>query len=98
MTVSLSFTFQMALATMRLMLAVILLPFAAVQCQFPTTMKLERAFPTGEKMKLREVMSRDRVRHGRFLQSTNISDVVQYPLAGTMGLVIVIITYKSNQK
>ncbi|CAK9186792.1 unnamed protein product [Ilex paraguariensis] len=59
----------------------VLLPAAVVLCGFPATMTLERAFPTSHGIELSQLRARDRVRHGRMLQSLN--GVVDFPVQGT---------------
>ncbi|KAH9617018.1 hypothetical protein KSS87_009210 [Heliosperma pusillum] len=52
----------------------------------PTILNLERAISLNDRVELSQLSARDRVRHGRLLQST--IGVVDYPLLGT---------YKSNR-
>lgn len=59
----------------------VLLPAAVVLCDFPATLTLERAFPTNHGVELSQLVSRDRVRHGRILQSAN--GVVDFLVEGT---------------
>ncbi|KAK6926681.1 Xylanase inhibitor, N-terminal [Dillenia turbinata] len=48
---------------------------------FPTTLTLQRAFPRNERVGLNQLKARDRVRHGRMLQS--YSGVVDFPVEGS---------------
>ncbi|KAM7522449.1 hypothetical protein LguiA_012351 [Lonicera macranthoides] len=66
-----------------LIFAGVLLPAAVVLCGFPATMTLERAFPTSHLVELSQLRARDRVRHGRILQSTSFAGVVDFPVEGT---------------
>lgn len=50
---------------------------------FPTTMTLERAFPVSRDVELSHLVARDRARHGRMLQSSNASGVIDFPVGGT---------------
>lgn len=67
-----------------LVIAAVLLPFSVVMCGFPaTTMTLERAFPTNHGVhELGQLRARDRIRHGRMLQSSN-GGVIDFPVGGT---------------
>ena len=62
-------------------LVTMLLPPPAVASGFPATLTLERAFPLNQRVELDELKARDRVRHGRFLQSS--VGVVDFPVEGT---------------
>ncbi|KAF4347109.1 hypothetical protein G4B88_025152 [Cannabis sativa] len=66
----------------RILIATTLLQSAAVLYGFPATMNLERAFPTNHRVELSQLRARDRLRHGRLLQSTGES-FVDFPVAGT---------------
>ncbi|KAM6570806.1 hypothetical protein CsatB_018791 [Cannabis sativa] len=66
----------------RILIAATLLQAAAVLYGFPATMNLERAFPTNHRVELSQLRARDRLRHGRLLQSTGES-FVDFPVAGT---------------
>lgn len=48
---------------------------------FPATLKLERAFPVGHPVELSQLVHRDRVRHGRILQSSG--GVIDFQVQGT---------------
>ncbi|KAF4347683.1 hypothetical protein G4B88_011100 [Cannabis sativa] len=66
----------------RILIAATLLQSAAVLYGFPATMNLERAFPTNHRVELSQLRARDRLRHGRLLQSTGES-FVDFPVAGS---------------
>ncbi|TQE13297.1 hypothetical protein C1H46_001104 [Malus baccata] len=59
----------------------ILMSAAVVLCSFPATLSLERAFPSNHLEDLSQLRARDRVRHGRKLQSSN--GIVDFPVEGT---------------
>ncbi|GMH11109.1 hypothetical protein Nepgr_012950 [Nepenthes gracilis] len=59
----------------------VILQASMVLCGFPTTLNLHRAFPNNQRVELSQLVARDRVRHGRLLQSFN--GVVGFPLSGT---------------
>lgn len=59
----------------------LLLPAVMVVGSFPVTLKLDRAIPRNHTVELRELVARDKVRHGRILQSSN--GVVDFPVQGT---------------
>ncbi|TQE03979.1 hypothetical protein C1H46_010350 [Malus baccata] len=59
----------------------ILMSAAVVLCSFPATLTLERAFPSNHRVDLSQLRARDRVRHGRRLQSSN--GVADFPVEGT---------------
>ncbi|PON32557.1 Aspartic peptidase [Parasponia andersonii] len=71
----------MAFAASILIATAILLPAAVVLGDFPATLVLERAYPLNHGVELSQVVSRDRVRHGRILQSSN--GVVDFLVEGT---------------
>ncbi|KAL8130106.1 hypothetical protein V2J09_019261 [Rumex salicifolius] len=48
---------------------------------FPTTLTLQRAFPIDKRVRVSQLRTHDRVRHGRILQSVN--GVVDFPVYGT---------------
>lgn len=56
---------------------------------FPTTMTLERAFPVSRDVELSRLVARDKARHGRMLQSSNASGVIDFPVGGTFNPLIV---------
>ncbi|KAL6195908.1 hypothetical protein ACLB2K_031525 [Fragaria x ananassa] len=61
---------------------VILMSAATVLCSsFPSTLVLERAFPADHRVPLSQLRARDRVRHGRMLQSS--SGIADFPVEGT---------------
>ncbi|KAL5543697.1 hypothetical protein UlMin_007481 [Ulmus minor] len=64
-----------------LLLAAVLLQSSAVLCSFPATMTLQRAFPTNHRVQLDQLRARDRVRHGRLLQSSN--GIIDFSVSGT---------------
>lgn len=72
---------EMALLTAILIAGAVLLPAAAILSDFPATLMLERAFPPNHGVELSQLVSRDRVRHGRMLQSSN--GVVDFLVEGT---------------
>ncbi|XP_047308440.1 aspartic proteinase 36 [Impatiens glandulifera] len=59
---------------------VVFLSAAVVLCDFPSILTLERAFPTSHGVEMSQLRDRDRVRHGRILQS---SGVIDFPVEGT---------------
>lgn len=65
----------------RLFIAAVLLPAVVVVYGFPTTLTLERAIPESHMLELCQLRARDRVRHGRLLQS--LGGVVNFPVSGT---------------
>ncbi|KGN46902.1 aspartic proteinase-like protein 2 [Cucumis sativus] len=60
---------------------VVLLQAAMVLCGFPAKLTLERAFPTNHGVEIAHLRSRDRVRHGRMLQSSG--GVIDFSVSGT---------------
>ncbi|KAK2643500.1 hypothetical protein Ddye_025263 [Dipteronia dyeriana] len=79
----------------RIMFAVVLLPAAVVLCHFPSTLKLERAIPPSQELELSQLVARDRIRHGRLLQSAN--GIVDLPVAGTFDPFVVGLYYTKVQ-
>ncbi|KAL5580182.1 hypothetical protein UlMin_012624 [Ulmus minor] len=71
----------MAFAAIIFIAGVFLLPAAVVLGAFPVTLTLERAFPLNNSFELSQLVSRDRIRHGRMLQSS--SGVVDFLVEGT---------------
>lgn len=71
----------MAFATGALILCTLLLSALTVIFSFPVTLKLERAFPSNHGLELSELVTRDRVRHRRILQSS--VSVVNFPVDGS---------------
>ncbi|KAI3826436.1 hypothetical protein L1987_00484 [Smallanthus sonchifolius] len=62
----------------------VLLQTAFVLCGFPTTLTLERAFPTNHVVELSELRDRDGLRHPRILQQqASVTSVVDFPVQGT---------------
>lgn len=61
--------------------AILMMSAAVVLCSFPSTLVLERAFPADHRVPLSQLRARDRVRHGRMLQSSN--GVADFPVEGT---------------
>lgn len=70
-----------ASATAGILIAAVLFPAALVMCGFPAALKLERAFPTGQRVELSQLRARDMARHGRMLQSS--SGIIDFPVEGT---------------
>ncbi|KAJ7947912.1 aspartic proteinase-like protein 2 [Quillaja saponaria] len=64
-----------------ILIAVALLRLTAVLCDFPATLTLERAFPSNHGVELNQLRARDKVRHGRMLQSSG--GVVDFSVDGT---------------
>lgn len=64
-----------------IVIAALLFPAAVVLCAFPATMKLERSIPASHNLGLSQLKERDRVRHGRMLQS--LGGVADFPVRGT---------------
>ncbi|KAI4334304.1 hypothetical protein L6164_019014 [Bauhinia variegata] len=64
-----------------ILIAVALLSAEALVCGFPVTLTLERAFPTNHGVEFSQLRARDKIRHGRMLQSS--SGVVDFPVQGT---------------
>ncbi|KVI00122.1 Aspartic peptidase [Cynara cardunculus var. scolymus] len=63
--------------------AIVLLQ-AFVLCGFPTTLTLERAFPTNHLLELNQLRYRDSLRHHRILQQqSSVASVVDFPVQGT---------------
>ena len=62
-------------------LVAIFLAHSGLAYVFPAALTLERAFPLSQRVELDELKARDRVRHGRFLQS--LGGVVDFPVEGT---------------
>lgn len=71
----------LAAGILAVVLVTMFLPPPAVASGFPATLTLERAFPLNQRVELDELKARDRVRHGRFLQSS--VGVVDFPVEGT---------------
>lgn len=65
-----------------ILMATVLLSAALVMCDFPTTLKLERAFPVGQRVELSELRARDMARHRRMLQASS-NGVIDFPVQGT---------------
>ncbi|KAF5471026.1 hypothetical protein F2P56_011503 [Juglans regia] len=65
-----------------ILIAAALFPAALVMCGFPAALKLERAFPTGQRVELSQLRARDMARHGRMLQSSS-NGVVDFLVEGT---------------
>lgn len=63
------------------LLAVFFSSLPALASVFPTVLPLQRAFPLDRRIELDKLKARDRVRHGRFLQS--MGGVVDFPVEGT---------------
>ncbi|CAH1441692.1 unnamed protein product [Lactuca virosa] len=62
----------------------ILLQAAFVLSGFPTTLTLERAFPTNHLVELNELRVRDSFRHPRILQQqSSVASVANFPVQGT---------------
>lgn len=62
----------------------ILLQAAFVLSGFPTTLTLERAFPTNHLVELNQLRVRDSFRHPRILQQqSSVASVVNFPVQGT---------------
>lgn len=62
----------------------LLLQTAAVLCEFPTSYRLERAFPVNHTIEMSKLRERDFFRHRRILQqSGGGGDVVDFPVEGT---------------
>ncbi|KAK9068595.1 hypothetical protein SSX86_012710 [Deinandra increscens subsp. villosa] len=63
----------------------VLLQTAFVLCGFPTTLKLERAFPANHLVELTELKDRDSLRHPKILQQqqSSVGSVVDFPVQGT---------------
>lgn len=56
---------------------------AVVMGGFPATFKLERSIPLASlELELSELIERDRLRHGRLLESSSVG-VVGFPVSGT---------------
>ncbi|XVE79342.1 hypothetical protein DITRI_Ditri14bG0050500 [Diplodiscus trichospermus] len=65
-----------------IMVTILVLEAAVVMDGFPATLKLERRIPlASHELELSRLMERDRVRHGRLLQSSG--GVVDFPVLGT---------------
>ena len=64
-----------------ILMVAVLLSVAMLVCGFPATLTLERAFPTNHGVELNQLKARDRIRHGRMLQSSN--GVIDFPVEGT---------------
>uniref|UniRef100_A0A2N9GW36 Peptidase A1 domain-containing protein n=1 Tax=Fagus sylvatica TaxID=28930 RepID=A0A2N9GW36_FAGSY len=79
-----------------ILIAVLLFPAALVLCNFPATLKLERAFPVGQRVELSQLRARDLLRHGRMLQSSSFG-VVDLPVAGTYDPFLVGLYYTKVQ-
>ncbi|XP_052187152.1 aspartic proteinase 36-like [Diospyros lotus] len=68
---------------------------AAAAGGFPVALTLERDFPTSHGVELSQLRARDRVRHGRILQS--FSGVVDFPVEGTYDPFVVGLYYTRVQ-
>lgn len=79
----------------RLFIAAVLLPAVVVVYGFPTTLTLERAIPESHMLELCQLRARDRVRHGRLLQS--LGGVVNFPVSGTFDPFLVGLYYTKLQ-
>ncbi|KAK0604163.1 hypothetical protein LWI29_012715 [Acer saccharum] len=84
-----------AILFIRIMFAVVLLPAAVVLCHFPSTLTLERAIPPSHELELSQLVARDRIRHGRLLQSAN--GIVDLVVAGTFDPFVVGLYYTKVQ-
>ncbi|TYI48728.1 hypothetical protein E1A91_D13G267300v1 [Gossypium mustelinum] len=70
---------------------------AAVVGGFPATFKLERSIPlASHELELSELVERDRLRHGRLLESSSVG-VVGFPVSGTYDPFIVGLYYTKLQ-
>ncbi|KAJ8768222.1 hypothetical protein K2173_021162 [Erythroxylum novogranatense] len=74
---------------------VVLCHATGVMCSFPTTLKLERGIPPGHMLEMSQLRERDRVRHGRLLQSA--AGVVDFPVQGTFNPFLVGLYYTRVQ-
>ncbi|TXG73729.1 hypothetical protein EZV62_002308 [Acer yangbiense] len=84
-----------AILFIRIMFAVVLLPAAVVLCHFPSTLTLERAIPPSHELELSQLVARDRIRHGRLLQSAN--GIVDLAVEGTFDPFVVGLYYTKVQ-
>lgn len=75
--------------------AVVMIQAATVLCGFPAKLTLERAFPTSHGVELAQLRGRDRIRHGRILQSSG--GVIDFPVAGTYDPFLVGLYYTKVQ-
>ena len=65
-----------------IMITLLIFEAAVVMGGFPATLKLERSIPlASHELELSRLRERDRVRHGRLLQSSG--GVVDFPVQGT---------------
>ena len=65
-----------------IMITVLVLEAAVVMGGFPATLRLERSIPlASHEIELSRLRERDRLRHGRLLQSSG--GVVDFPVQGT---------------
>ncbi|XP_015882064.2 aspartic proteinase 36 isoform X2 [Ziziphus jujuba] len=77
-----------------LVIATLLLPVSVVLGGFPAMMTLERAFPIDHRVhELSQLRARDRIRHGRMLQSSNGGGVIDFPIGGTFNPFLVGLYY-----
>ncbi|XVF69055.1 hypothetical protein PTKIN_Ptkin11bG0050400 [Pterospermum kingtungense] len=79
-----------------IMITLLVLEAAVVMDGFPTTLKLERRIAmAGHELELSRLRERDRVRHGRLLQSSG--GVVDFPVLGTYDPFLVGLYYTKLQ-
>ncbi|ESR37638.1 hypothetical protein WN944_027715 [Citrus x changshan-huyou] len=83
------------MAPLGILVAVLLLLVAAVMGHLPVTLTLERAIPASHKVELSQLIARDRVRHGRLLQSA--AGVVDFSVEGTYDPFVVGLYYTKVQ-
>lgn len=86
---------KMTAATVPVIVAVVLLQVVVVLCNFPSTLTLERAIPHSHEVELSQLVARDRLRHGRLLQSAN--GVVDFSVAGTFDPFVVGLVWLFNK-
>ncbi|GMI97214.1 hypothetical protein like AT5G22850 [Hibiscus trionum] len=80
-----------------IMIAALLFEAALVMGGFPSTLKLERRIPLGShELELSQLRERDRLRHGRLLQSSS-GGVVDFPVLGTYDPFLVGLYYTKIQ-
>ncbi|PNT18772.2 hypothetical protein POPTR_009G001700v4 [Populus trichocarpa] len=79
-----------------ILIAAVVFHATVVLSSFPATFHLERGITANYKLKLSKLKERDRVRHGRMLQSSGVG-VVDFPVQGTFDPFLVGLYYTRLQ-
>ncbi|KAJ8750265.1 hypothetical protein K2173_014180 [Erythroxylum novogranatense] len=77
------------------LISAVVFPMVAVMCSSPATFLLQRGIPASHKLELSQLRERDRLRHGRMLQSAG--GIVDFPVQGTFDPFLVGLYYTKVQ-